>query len=84
MILYHGSNQIVTKPDVRCSKSYLDFGRGFYLTTYRDQAVRWAMRKFNREGGGAYLNVFEMRTPIDGYRIKDFASTKESVGEITS
>ncbi len=77
MILYHGSNQIVTKPDVQRSKSYLDFGRGFYLTTYRDQAVRWAMRKFNREGGGAYLNVFEMRKPIDEYRIKDFQGADE-------
>ncbi len=77
MILYHGSNQLVMMPDVTHSKSYLDFGRGFYLTTYRNQAERWAMRKFNREGGTAQLNVFETTKPFDEYRVKNFKDADE-------
>ena len=32
MILYHGSNQLITKIDLSKSKDFKDFGRGFYLT----------------------------------------------------
>ena len=32
MILYHGSNQVITKIDLSRSKDFKDFGRGFYLT----------------------------------------------------
>lgn len=35
MIVYHGTTLEVSKPDVERSKRYLDFGKGFYLTTYR-------------------------------------------------
>ena len=45
MIVYHGSNMIVDHPDVRHSFRDLDFGRGFYVTTIREQAERWAKRK---------------------------------------
>ena len=29
MIVYHGSTEIIEKPDVTHSKKYLDFGGGF-------------------------------------------------------
>lgn len=29
MILFHGTTEIIEKPDVSFSKSYLDFGKGF-------------------------------------------------------
>lgn len=32
MILYHGSNQLITRIDLSKSKDFKDFGRGFYLT----------------------------------------------------
>lgn len=38
MILFHGTIEIIEKPNVSFSKSYLDFGKGFYLTTYQKQA----------------------------------------------
>lgn len=41
MILFHGTSEIIKNPDVRFSKSYLDFGKGFYLTTYQKQAEKW-------------------------------------------
>lgn len=35
MILFHGTTEIVETRNVSFSKSYLDFGKGFYLTTYQ-------------------------------------------------
>ena len=32
MILYHGSNRLITNIDLSKSKDFKDFGRGFYLT----------------------------------------------------
>ena len=29
MIVYHGTTEIIEKPDVKHSKKYLDFGKGF-------------------------------------------------------
>lgn len=45
MIVYHGSTEIIKSPDVLHSFRTLDFGKGFYLTTNREQAERWARRK---------------------------------------
>lgn len=41
MILYHGSNQLITKIDLSKSKDFKDFGRGFYLTKDYTRAVPW-------------------------------------------
>lgn len=40
MVVYHASYTIVEHPDVPFSRDSLDFGKGFYLTTIREQAVR--------------------------------------------
>ncbi|MBQ9633956.1 MAG: DUF3990 domain-containing protein [Schwartzia sp.] len=42
MIVYHGSTVVVRQPDVLHSYRRLDFGKGFYTTTVREQAERWA------------------------------------------
>lgn len=42
MLLYHGSNIVVEKPEIREKLRALDFGAGFYLTSSREQAIRWA------------------------------------------
>lgn len=34
MIVYHGSNMVIKQPDVVYSFRALDFGKGFYVTTY--------------------------------------------------
>ncbi len=71
MRLYHSSNTIVEHPDVLHSRNYLDFGRGFYLTSIHEQAVRYAQR-FKRRGQTAWLNVYELADNIDGWNIKTF------------
>lgn len=48
VILYHGSFENVSKPDLSKCKTGKDFGRGFYLTTDKNQAkafVRTTIRK---------------------------------------
>ncbi|MBO4461503.1 MAG: DUF3990 domain-containing protein, partial [Lachnospiraceae bacterium] len=42
MIVYHGSLMEIQSPNILHSKAYLDFGKGFYVTTYPEQAERWA------------------------------------------
>ena len=41
MIVYHGSTEIIKKPDVIHSKKYLDFGMGFYITSFENQTEKW-------------------------------------------
>lgn len=59
MILYHGSTESIVRPDVSFSKDYLDFGRGFYLTKYREQAEKWALRKAMRKHCEPIVNIYE-------------------------
>ena len=40
--LYHGSFAVVSQPLAVSGRRNLDFGRGFYLTSLRPQAERWA------------------------------------------
>ena len=72
MIVYHGSTEIIQMPDVNHSKKYLDFGKGFYLTTYEDQAKKWAIRKGMRQGKGAFVNVYDLDKNWNNYRILSF------------
>lgn len=60
MILYHGSTQIIQKPDVSFAKQNLDFGPGFYLTSYEEQAQKWAVRKAMRQHVQAYVNIYKL------------------------
>lgn len=61
MILYHGSNMIVEKPEINAGRRALDFGVGFYLTSNKDQATRWAQAVARRrQSGMATVNFFEL------------------------
>ena len=56
--LYHTSTIEVRTPDVFHSREHLDFGRGFYLTTLREQAEKYGQR-FLRKGEEAILNIYD-------------------------
>ncbi|MCL1920408.1 MAG: DUF3990 domain-containing protein [Kiritimatiellaeota bacterium] len=58
MTLWHGSYTVVEKPDLSFSRLRTDFGKGFYLTPLKAQAVRWAKRFLN-ERGSALLSSYE-------------------------
>lgn len=78
MIVYHGSNRIVQNPDISFSKAFLDFGKGFYVTSFKKQAEKWALRKAMRYGGPAFVNVFEMPDDLSLYKVLKFDSEDEN------
>lgn len=45
LIIYHGSNIIVSNPKILTNGYYKDFGYGFYCTNIERQAKRWALSK---------------------------------------
>jgi len=57
MILYHGSYLTIEKPDLSFSRERTDFGKGFYLTPIKSQALSWAQR-FKRERGSAVVSEY--------------------------
>ena len=66
MKLYHTSNTKIQNPDIIHSREHLDFGRGFYLTSLREQAEKYGQR-FLRKGEDAFLNVYELDDELPGF-----------------
>lgn len=73
MRLYHSSDMSVSSPDIIHSRNYLDFGRGFYLTSFHEQAVRYAQR-FLRRQKEAWLNSYELEFEPSEWKILEFDS----------
>ncbi|NBJ74968.1 DUF3990 domain-containing protein, partial [Neglecta sp. X4] len=74
MIIYHGSSIAIEKPDIEHSFRSLDFGKGFYTTSVREQAERWARRKadiLGQEKG--IVNVYQMGEDSLGLLYKVFS-----------
>ena len=66
MKLYHGSNCDFSTVDLSKSKDKRDFGKGFYLTTYKSQAEDWAEVLFERYGGdGIFVYEYELEIGED-------------------
>lgn len=67
MIVYHGSVEIIQKPDIEHSFRPLDFGKGFYVTTVKKQAEKWARRKATLQGDDVpIVNIYNMASDYDG------------------
>lgn len=77
MIVYHGSIEILKNPDVMHSKKYLDFGQGFYLTTFENQAKKWAARKGMRQKKTPIVNVYEMSEEWQNLKVLSFEKENE-------
>lgn len=71
MKLYHSSNLLVKNPDTSYSRNYLDFGKGFYLTSIYDQALKYAQR-FLRRQQKAWLNTYEFEFNPSNWKILEF------------
>lgn len=74
MIVYHGSTIEIRNPDILHSKEHLDFGIGFYTTSFPKQAERWASRKGIRLSKPGIVNVYEIGD-FSKFRIKQFKDT---------
>lgn len=72
MKVYHTSTISIEHPDTQHSRLGLDFGKGFYVTKLKEQAVRYADRFF-RYGMKAYLTTFEY-LPSTEMKTKEFDS----------
>jgi len=53
LIIYHGSDNIIDKPNYEGGRKFSDFGRGFYATTNIEMAKSWATRRKDKP---AYVN----------------------------
>ena len=61
MKVYHGSLEIVSRPEMRKPNRTLDYGSGFYTTTFLQQAEDWVRRKTKEsETAHGYVNVYEL------------------------
>ena len=61
MIVYHGSNVVVSEPKLIKQNRFLDFGFGFYTTTNKAQAIAFADKVTRRRREGAMcVNIYEI------------------------
>jgi len=60
MILFHGSNTDIKSINLAMCRPYKDFGRGFYLTEIKDQALKMAKRVAKIYGGQPIVNIYEI------------------------
>lgn len=63
MRLYHGSENIIEKPEYGKGKVHNDYGRGFYCTEHIDLACEWAVDE-DRDG---YANIYDF--PLEELRV---------------
>ena len=63
MILYHVSDVVIEKPDLKHGRKNADFGQGFYLSTDIDFSLKWAVKDM-------LLNVYEI--DLEGLKVKEF------------
>ena len=59
MILYHGTNIDFKEIDLTKSNFFKDFGRGFYLTDIRLQAIELSQKRTARDGGTPIVQEYE-------------------------
>lgn len=60
IIVYHGGTEIVEHPICKFGRPNLDFGKGFYVTDIRKQAIDWAKQTANRRKESPILNRYRL------------------------
>ena len=61
MIVYHGSNLIVSEPKLIPQNRFLDFGYGFYTTLNKTQAIGFADKVTKRRrSGNRTVSIYEL------------------------
>lgn len=58
LTVYHGGTDIIERPICMIGRPNLDFGRGFYVTDLRKQAVQWALQMSTRRRLPPVLNRY--------------------------
>jgi hypothetical protein len=78
MKVYHGSSKAVNKPDINFSRKNLDFGKGFYVTSYQSQAENWAKRKALRTGTSPIVSTYQLIDNFDGFQVLKFGQDNKA------
>ena len=74
MIIYHGSKDIIEKPEFGKGNQKNDYGLGFYCTENVELAKEWACS--NNETNG-YANQYEI--DLSDYKVLDLREEKYSI-----
>ncbi len=80
MTLYHGSNTEIISIDLSKCRPNKDFGKGFYLTTMKDQAENMARRTVRIYGGSPCVTEYlfdEQLLNKKNINVKKFLSLSE-------
>ncbi|MDR3366664.1 MAG: DUF3990 domain-containing protein [Prevotellaceae bacterium] len=80
MQVYHGSYIEITEIDLLKSKANKDFGKGFYVTKFREHAENWAKNMANRYHKKPFITEFtfyERAFEDDRYKILRFDDYNE-------
>ena len=78
-LLFHGGSHIIETPEIREPKRTLDFGKGFYLTSSKEQAERWVKNRLDEINKIGYVNsyLFDAENAEEKLNIKIFESANE-------
>ena len=77
MRLYHASFMPIPNPDLKYSRTNVDFGRGFYTTPIRSQALNWC-GKFKRRGMPGVISRYQFdETAYETLKILRFETYSE-------
>lgn len=66
--VYHGGTEIVETPICRLGRENLDFGRGFYVTVFKEQAIEWAKSTAKRRKSQAIVNIYQLDRDSISYK----------------
>lgn len=76
LYVYHGGTDIIKNPICNIGHPNLDFGRGFYVTDIRQQAVDWAKQISSRRKKEPIINRYRLcrESIIQSCRTKVFVA----------
>lgn len=75
LLVYHGSDRLVDSPDLSWAKRRKDFGAGFYTTSNRMQARKFAKIVCNRSQKATPVVSAYRIGSLEGLRVKIFAES---------
>jgi len=76
MNLYHGSNIVIEIPNLKFSRTELDFGIGFYTTTNYEQALQFSEKVVERKKGNKIVNIYDFDSEnLQKFKVLEFKET---------
>lgn len=83
LILYHGSYCAVENPDLKKCSKFKDFGQGFYLTSSKEQAKRFAKISAAKAKSNMKMPQEEKFAYVSFFKVMDISDLKSFAFETT-